>query len=100
MCAGMWLEEGGGSFEPCLHQDNICQPPGIQCLAMSLRTKVSHPWGLCLWPGAEEPPVYLWPHSVSGFLTGGAWRDRTTRTGEWPSSWVRVTGSQAGLALP
>jgi hypothetical protein len=31
-------------------------------------------------------------HVVSGTFTGGAWRDRTSRTGEWCSCWGRSQG--------
>ena len=67
-------------------------PPG-QCLPASgdltapLSTKVPRPRGLSLWTRAEGPLVHLSAHSVSVFLAGGARRDRTTRTGEWPSPW-------------
>lgn len=67
-----------------LHQDNVCQPPGTSLPpehqgALSMQA--------LLVTGAEGPLVHLSAHSVSVFLAGGARRDRTTRTGEWPSPW-------------
>lgn len=44
--------------------------------------------------------MHLWGHMISAFLAGRAWRDRGTRTGEWPSSWVILPGSWVGLASP
>lgn len=78
-----WKEAGARSS---LSAPGECLPASGDVTA-PLSTKVPCPRGLCLWTRAEGPLVHLSAHSVSVFLAGGARRDRTTRTGEWPSPW-------------